>query len=365
MRTRLARTTHAILVKKMAFLDKIHSAVSSIACFNASYHDSNGDQCLVMSHVKLFDHAPLGKTSRVRITVDNTREYTVYVLFEEIEKGCLEKSSDITAICERYSTESTSYKFCAGYDPTEYRGKYYDVIGYHVKGVRQIDTPVHRVESSKCLKWHKIGKTTSQERKQAAEVLCRSCIIQRSHLDRQVQRKLAESPARKLKRQRPSSSAKLSYMSPFSQRKRKERQRNRTRSLKAKLSKYEPTEINLDDEQDREMENIMEVIEQEGSGKLENLFQEGEKHGVGQKLRDIWKADKRQKKDSFNKDQVSSIHLIREQDYKLVPFWGHFGFGSKRQLTVNLMRKPCHRLHAVGVITQGSLGGKTNYTRFS
>ena len=47
----------------MAFLDEVHSAVSGVAGFNASYHDSNGDQCLVTSHVKLFDHAPLGKTS--------------------------------------------------------------------------------------------------------------------------------------------------------------------------------------------------------------------------------------------------------------------------------------------------------------
>ena len=64
----------------MAFLDEVYSAVSSVAGFNALYHNSNGDQCLVTSHVKLFDHAPLGKTSRVRITVDNTRECTVHVL---------------------------------------------------------------------------------------------------------------------------------------------------------------------------------------------------------------------------------------------------------------------------------------------
>ena len=64
----------------MAFLDEIYSAVSSVTGFNALHHDSNGDQCLVTSHVKLFDHAPLGKTSRVRITVDNTRECTIHVL---------------------------------------------------------------------------------------------------------------------------------------------------------------------------------------------------------------------------------------------------------------------------------------------
>ena len=64
----------------MAFLDEVHSAVSSVAGFNTSYHDSNGDQYLVTSHVKLFNHAPIRKTSRVRITVDNTRECTVHLL---------------------------------------------------------------------------------------------------------------------------------------------------------------------------------------------------------------------------------------------------------------------------------------------
>ena len=218
----------------------------------------------------------------------------------------MEKSSDITAVCERYATESASFKFCPGYNPTEYKEKYYDVLQYDVKGIRQTTTPVHRVESSRCLRWHKIGKTSSKERKLASELLCRSCVIQHSHLDRQIQRKLVESPSRKLKRQCPSSSAKLSYMSPLSQHKRKENQHNRTHSLKTKLNKYEPTEINLDEEQDREMENMMEVIEQESSDKLEELFQEGEKHGVGQKLREIWNADKRQRKDSFDKDQVSN-----------------------------------------------------------
>ena len=40
------------------------------------------------SHVKLFDHAlhVLGKTLRVRITVDNTRKCTVYVMLIMISK---------------------------------------------------------------------------------------------------------------------------------------------------------------------------------------------------------------------------------------------------------------------------------------
>lgn len=286
-----------------SFLNEVHSVIlHSIPSFTSSLHKSNDNEYLLLMHVKLFDHPPLGKTSRIKITVSSNQEYKVHCMFEEIEKGFLEKPGDITALCEHYSSESVWYKFCPGFSRTEYDAKYFSVIGYHVKGIRVIDMPAHRIESSRCLKWHKIGKTSSKERK-ASELLCRSCIIQRSHLDRQVQQKLAESPTRKAKRQYPSSSAKMSCMSPFSQNKRKENQRSRTHTLKSKLDKYKDLDINLADEQDQEMESAMEVIEKEGSKELEELFEEGEKHGVGQKLHEIWSADKRQRKQDSKKDQ--------------------------------------------------------------
>ena len=156
-----------------------------------------------------------------------------------------------------------------------------------MKGIRSRSTPIHRVESVKCLRWHKIGKTSSIDKRQASEVLCKSCIVQRSHLDRKVQRKLAESPGRKSKRQCASSKAKLTYMSPLSQQKRKYDQRQKMHSTQVKLTKYQQTEITLDEQQDEEMENMMKVIEQQSSEKLEELFQEGEKHGVGDKLHQI------------------------------------------------------------------------------
>ena len=294
---------------KMAFLDQVRDITTKIEGFTSSIHEANGEPCLVLSHTKLFDHAPLGNTSRVKITIGTNREFIVHVLLEEVEKGLLERVSDVASLCERYSTESTVYKFCPGYDPTEYKETYHDKLHYDVKGIRRINTPVHRIQSVRCLRWHKLGKTASKERKQASEVLCRSCIIQRSHLDRQVQRKLAESPTHKLKRQCASSRAKLTYMSPISQHKRKESQFNRTRSFKAKLNKYELTELALDDQQDKEMENVMEAIERESSDKLEELFREGEKHGVGQILREIWNTDKKQKESSFYNDQASNSML--------------------------------------------------------
>ena len=56
----------------MAFLDEVRSIVTKIKGFTSSFHESNGEQYLVLSHVKLFDHPLLGKTSRVRITVGTT-----------------------------------------------------------------------------------------------------------------------------------------------------------------------------------------------------------------------------------------------------------------------------------------------------
>ena len=129
----------------MAFVNLVRDIVNNVEGFTACLHKvKDNSSCLIVSYMKLFDHHPLGPTSRVKITIDSSREFTVHVLFEEVEKGVLENPFDVLSLCEHYSTESTSYKFCPGHDPTEYKGKYYDVIKYDVKGIRSRSTPIHR-----------------------------------------------------------------------------------------------------------------------------------------------------------------------------------------------------------------------------
>ena len=54
------------------------------------------------------------------------------------------------------------------------------------------------------------------------------------------------------------------------------------------MARYEENEIELDDEQNDEMRAIVEKMEDED---LQKLFDEGEKHGVGSILKDIWTTD--------------------------------------------------------------------------
>ena len=105
-------------------------------------------------------------------------------------------------------------------------------------------------------------------------------------------------------------------MSPLSQQKRKYNQRQKMHSTQVKLTKYQQTEITLDEQQDEEMENVMKVIEQQSS---EKLFQEGEKHGVGDKLRQIWNNDKKEQKNTFDIDQSfnSKFRLQRQTSFVL------------------------------------------------
>ena len=47
--------------------------------FLISKHTFNNEQCLILTHEKLYDHPPLGPTSRVRIIIKGN-EYVVHVL---------------------------------------------------------------------------------------------------------------------------------------------------------------------------------------------------------------------------------------------------------------------------------------------
>ena len=63
-----------------------------------------------------------------------------------------------------------------------------------------------------------------------------------------------------------------------------------------KLSKYEDSEIVLDDAQNEEMCNIVRSI---GDDELEKLFTEGKKHGVGTIMKEIWITDVQQRRKQF------------------------------------------------------------------
>ena len=92
-------------------------------------------------------------------------------------------------------------------------------------------------------------------------------------------------------------------MSPASQAKQKKlAQYERTSNIR-KFKKYEDNEVTLDDEQNDEMCNIVEQIQTED---LEALCKEGDEHGVGRLMKDLWIADNERKRQEFSSDQAKN-----------------------------------------------------------
>jgi len=90
---------------------------------------------------------------------------------------------------------------------------------------------------------------------------------------------------------------------------------------KRKLARYEATEVALAEEQNTQMCNVVDAIDQVATNDLQGIFEEGEAHGVGEKLREIWTTDKREQKEQFKKEMMSSY---------MTGACGHFSVTGKR-----------------------------------
>ena len=98
-------------------------------------------------------------------------------------------------------------------------------------------------------------------------------------------------------------------MSPASQSKRKQNSLTERNNDKIKLTKFEKTEITLAEEQHDEMCTIVNRIEEVGKDELEKVFADGDAHGVGAQIREVWVTDRRQQLDQFKADQARNSKL--------------------------------------------------------
>jgi len=199
---------------------------------------SASDKCpiYVITQRLLFNHPPYGLTSRINITLKGC-EYVINVLAFHLESGTIASVEDLDDLCRRFSSRSLQ-KFCPGIDWNVYEQKYHKIIRYHLKSVRYSTFPYQRVDSARCLLWFKVARNATLAEKSASEVMCSACKRLKANLDWQLKRTRAESPTRKIKRQSASSTARLRYMSPESQRKRKKNmvsQRNKGKKSKRKI----------------------------------------------------------------------------------------------------------------------------------
>ena len=253
---------------------------------------------LTITQRTLFDHPPFGFTSRVQITMQY-KNYKVHILMRLWKEGELESIQDVFELCSIFSYKS-QYKFCPGINPDYYEDQYHQPIRFHIKSVRQCHFPFSRVDSVNCKLWFLLASNAAVTEKTASEVKCSACKRLIHDLTLQKKRTLGESPSRKFKRQLPSSRARLQYMSPFSQQKRKQFAQYQRSSSLQKLGKLEESEVVLDDEQNEEMCAIVEAVQPD---ELEKLFQEGDQHNVGNLMKNIWYTDKDRQRKEFANDQ--------------------------------------------------------------
>ena len=254
-------------------LQEAYTVVEKLDGFVVAKCEADGDQCLVIHHKQLYNHPPFGMISRCRIIIKHN-EYSVHILMRKVESGCVTTTDAVLKLCSKYSTNSSVYKFCPGLEMSEYE-HYKEIIRFDIKSVRLTTEPFARVDSVLCLLWFELGKRASAARREAESILCQHCVRLRCYLESQAKRTQAESPSKKVSRQLPSSNARLSYMSPDSQMKRKKQQRIQHDECRRKICKYEHTDITLDSEQHEEMCNVVSMIERNCSDELEELIMEG------------------------------------------------------------------------------------------
>ena len=251
-------------------------------------------------------HPPAGSISRKRLVVQEDNSFSFQVMFHCKESGILEIPEDFLSLCDMMV--NADYKFCLGIDVEEYESKYFSKIRYDVKFLRRTEFPFRRIDSSSCQLLHKLAKNASVVEKVLECVPCKSCKQLMHTLDRRL--KTAVSSPAKMKRQQSSSHCPLKYMSPSSQKRRKENTQRERAKDQSRLQKYSYTELTLDDEQHDELSKLMDAIDERGSEDIEVIMREADSHGVGNSFREIWEMDKQRMRDEFNEEQQKNCELM-------------------------------------------------------
>ena len=242
--------------------------------FSLGYARDNERKILIVTQRQLAYHIPFGYISRVRITLQEDGRYQVHILMRELQNGVVQDESEVHELLKRFSATST-FKFCSGIEWSYYQARYFEKIRFDIRSVRRMEAPFYRIDSVNCQMWFELPSNASGAAKSSEEATCSACKRLSSDLEWQLKRTETESPPRKLKRQAASSKARLMYMSPASQLKRKQNASMERGIDKRKLARFENTEITLADEQHTQMCDVMNAIDSAAVDDLQKIFEEG------------------------------------------------------------------------------------------
>lgn len=237
--------------------------------------------------------------NRVRLVFSEDGSYDFQVVYCSKEKGIIKSIGDFFELCEKIAMD-TSFKFCPGINADLYMSKYFSVIRYDPKSVRRTTHPISRIDSHKCLLWHQLSKNVSIFEKDMSEVLCSSCKRLRSDLEQSLKKKSCLAQNEKVK---SCSHFPEKYLSPKSLKKKRQNINYERTNDKRLLKKYGDVDVTLNEDQHYQMCDIIEQINNTGSKSLDDIFVEGDKHGVRPALQAIWKNDQQNIKKEFHNDQ--------------------------------------------------------------
>ena len=113
-------------------------------------HDRNSSApVLTVTQRDLFNCPPLGKISRVQVTIEY-KKYSIFVMLHLWSTGEVNGVDDAFRICRDIS-RSSKCKFCPGIDPDYYEEEYHQKVQFHLKSVQSCNFPFARVDSVNCM----------------------------------------------------------------------------------------------------------------------------------------------------------------------------------------------------------------------
>ena len=80
-------------------------------------------------------------------------------------------------------------------------------------------------------------------------------------------------------------------------------------------------EITLSEEQYEDMSTVVGKIEEIRKDELEKVFAEGDVHGVGVQIHEIWKTDRREQLGQFNEDQARNSMVLTQLANNFIIFF--------------------------------------------
>uniref|UniRef100_A0A1X7VFY3 Uncharacterized protein n=1 Tax=Amphimedon queenslandica TaxID=400682 RepID=A0A1X7VFY3_AMPQE len=142
-------------------MEDIKKEVEKVKGFVISVAEYNGEQALLIQHRIIYNHPPLGPTSRCRIITGQAgqpQEYVIHIMLKEVECSIVSSSTNfLHSLLSKYSPYSSNFKFCPGIDELTYKD-FRVIVPFDPKSLRRVECPILRIDSKSCLLWFELGK---------------------------------------------------------------------------------------------------------------------------------------------------------------------------------------------------------------